>query len=288
MRHGSATRGFVWMAAAGVVYSIVSAMLRSMALDMSPFQILAMVYVGSMLAVLAMLRARGTGSLMPQRLGPVLTRGLVHWFGMSLWLVALAHLTLAETTAIGFSGPLFISAGGAALLLKEPMRWERVTASLIGFGGVLVVLQPRLAASQEVAYALLMLFSTAVFSISFLLAKRLTQNEEPRVITVWQSLVVTVCSLPLAALHWSPPSLEVVLVAMACGVLTLIGNYCFARAFSEADISATQPARFLDLVWAAILGGIMFGDRMEASTWMGSGVILSATIWAAHRERVTR
>lgn len=286
MRHRSATRGFVWMATAGVVYSFVSAMLRGMALDLSPFQILAMVYAGSMLAVIPLLTARGGGSLIPRRLGPILVRGLIHWFGLSLWLFALAHLTLAETTAIGFSGPLFISAGGAALLLKEPMRWERVTASLIGFGGVLVVLQPRLAASQQIAYALLMLASTAVFAISFLLAKRLTQSEQPGVITVWQSLVVTVCSVPLATFSWTPPALAVVLMALACGVLTLIGNYCFARAFSEADISATQPARFLDLVWAALLGGLMFGDSMEVSTWMGSGIILSATIWAAHRERV--
>lgn len=276
------------MAAAGVVYSIVSALLRGMTQNMSPFQILAMVYIGSMLAVLPLLRGRGIGSLLPKGLKPVLFRGLVHWVGMSLWLVALAHLTLAETTAIGFSGPLFISAGGAALLLKEPMRWERVVASVIGFGGVLVVLQPRLAASDEVAYALLMLLSTAVFAVSFLLAKRLTLTEQPSVVTVWQSLVVMVCSLPLAVLTWIPPTFEAILVALASGVLTLVGNYCFARAFSEADISATQPVRFLDLVWAAILGALMFGDRMDAATWIGSAIILSATVWAAHRERSLR
>jgi drug/metabolite transporter (DMT)-like permease len=286
MKHRSATRGFLWMATAGAVYSLISAMLRGMALELSPFLILAMVYIGSILALLPLWVARGGRSLTPLRWGPILVRGLIHWFGMSLWLFALAHLTLAESTAIGFSGPLFISAGGAALLLKEPMRWERVAASMIGFGGVLVVLQPRLAASQDIAYALLMLASTAVFAVSFLLAKRLTLSEKPGAITVCQSLVVTVCSVPLAALSWTPPSLTVVLTALACGVLTLIGNYCFARAFSEADISATQPARFLDLVWAAILGGLMFGDRMDKATWIGSGIIFSATIWAAHRERV--
>lgn len=285
MTQGAATRGFLWMATAGMVYGCISAMLRGMALGLNPFQILAMVYMGSLFAMAPLLAKRGGGSLIPRRWGPMLMRGLIHWFGLSLWIVALAHLTLAETTAIGFSGPLFISAGGAALILKEHLRWDRVMASVVGFGGVLVVLSPRLEASEQANYALLMLAATAVFAMSFLLAKRLTQSELPSVIVVWQTLVVTICSIPLAALSWTFPESSAVMMALACGVLTLIGNYCFTRAFSEADISATQPARFLDLVWAAMLGWLMFGDRMEASTWIGSGIIFSATIWAAHRER---
>lgn len=285
MRGRSATRGLLWMAAAGMLYSIISALLRDMAQDLSAFQILAMVYAGSTLALLPMMTARGTNGLIPRSFGPVVFRGLIHWFGMSMWMFALAHLTLAETTAIGFSGPLFISAGGAALLLKEPMRWERVAASCVGFAGVLVVIHTHLAPTQDSGYALLMLAATAVFAISFLLAKRLTRSEPLGVIVAWQSLVVTACSIPLAVMSWIPPTLSMAVVALACGVLTLVGNYCYARAFGAADISATQPARFLDLVWAAILGSIMFGDRIETSTWIGSGIILSATIWAAHREK---
>lgn len=284
MTRRSATRGFLWMAAAGMVYSLVSAMLRTMSVQLGAFQTLALVYASSLLAMAPVFIARGI-AIAPRRLSPIVVRGVVHWAGMSMWIFALAHVTLAEATAISFTGPLFISAGGAALLLKEPMRWERVAASLIGFGGVLIVLNPRLAGFQQSAYALLMLTSTAVFSISFLLAKRLTSSEDPAIIVSWQSLVITVCSLPLAALNWTPPKVALLLTALVCGALTVLGNYCFARAFSEADISATQPAKFLDLIWAAILGWLLFGERVEITTWTGAAVILGCTLWAAHRER---
>jgi len=284
----SATRGFLWMAAAGAVYSLNNAMLRGMSMELGAFQILALVYAGSLLAMVPMLIARGVTPMGPRRLSPIVVRGVIHWAGMSIWLFALAHVTLAETTAISFTGPLFISAGGAALLLKEPMRWERVTAAVVGFGGVIVVLHPRLAGNQQSAYALMMLVSTAVFAMSFLLAKRLTQSERPGVIVAWQSLVITACSFPLAALNWTSPTHSALLTALVCGILTLVGNYCYTRAFGEADISATQPAKFLDLVWAAILGWLLFEDRVETTTWVGAAIILGATIWAARRERQDR
>jgi drug/metabolite transporter (DMT)-like permease len=104
------------------------------------------------------------------------------------------------------------------------------------------------------------------------------------VIVLWQSVAVTLFSLPLAWMHWRAPAVQDVLTALLCGLLAAVGNYCLTRAFSAADISASQPAKFLDLVWACLLGWLMFGDLPDGATLTGGFVILIATMWVARRE----
>jgi drug/metabolite transporter (DMT)-like permease len=201
---------------------------------------------------------------------------------LGLWFLAVPHIALADTTAIGFTGPIFIMIG-AALFFKEPMRWERWVAALVGFAGVLLVVAPKLSAGGGL-YALLMLSSAPVFAASFLITKALTRYERPTVIVVWQSITVTVFSLPLALLHWQAPSAAQWLAFLACGVLGSAGHYCLTRSFSIADISATQSVKFLDLVWATALGWLVFGDSPSRWTLIGGVVICASTIWIARRE----
>jgi drug/metabolite transporter (DMT)-like permease len=129
-----------------------------------------------------------------------------------------------------------------------------------------------------------MLASSPVFAASFLITKHLTRTEKPGVIVMWQSLTVTLFSLPLALLNWQTPTLWQWSGFMVAGLLGTIGHYSFTKAFSVADISATQSLRFLDLVWASLLGWLVFSDIPSKWTWLGAAVILVSTIWIARRE----
>ncbi len=215
-------------------------------------------------------------------MGGQFTRGAVHTCGLALWFMAIPHITLADTTAIGFTGPIFIMLG-AWLVFREPMRWERWLAALIGFGGVLIVVAPQLSGSGGV-WSLLMLASSPVFAASFLITKALTRYERPGVIVVWQSITVTVFSLPLALAGWQWPSALQWAVFLVCGMLGSAGHYCLTRSFSIADISATQSVKFLDLVWASALGWLVFGDVPSRWTLVGGAVICASTLWIARRE----
>jgi drug/metabolite transporter (DMT)-like permease len=195
------------------------------------------------------------------------------------------HIALADTTAIGFTGPIFIMLG-AALVLKEPMRWERWAAALVGFAGVLLVVAPRLSGSGGV-YALVMLASSPVFAASFLITKALTRYERATVIVAWQSVTVAFFSLPLALLQWRSPTAVQWIAFAACGFLGSAAHYCLTRSFSVADISATQSVKFLDLIWAAVLGWMIFGDVPSQWTLAGGAVICASTLWIARRESRT-
>jgi drug/metabolite transporter (DMT)-like permease len=185
-------------------------------------------------------------------------------------------------TAIGFTGPIFIMLG-AAWFLGEPMRKDRWIAAIIGFAGVLVVVVPNLSGTGG-WYNLVMLASSPVFAASFLITKHLTRTEKPGVIVMWQSITVTLFSLPLALMNWQAPTLFQWGGFMVAGVLGTIGHYSLTKAFSVADISATQSLRFLDLVWASLLGWLVFGDFPSQWTWLGAAVILVSTVWIARRE----
>ena len=283
LAHLSATtHALLWMVSAGLVYSLLNALMRGLAQHIGPLQALAVVYATSLLAMAPMILRRPWRCYWPSNPVAMFARGAVHWLGMCLWFLAVGHITLAETTAIGFTGPLMVMLG-AWMFLKESMRWERWVASGLGLVGVLVVISPRMSASTG-PYSALMLVATAVFAGSFLMSKQLTRTEGPAVVVLWQSAIVTLLSAPLGLFGWTPLGSTQWLIVAACGLLLLTGNYCLTRAFSAADISASQPARFLDLAWASALGWLFFSERLEPSTVMGGLIILSSTLWIARRE----
>jgi drug/metabolite transporter (DMT)-like permease len=281
-------RGLLWSAASGALFVVLNATLRGLTLQLDPMQAQFLRYLFGLLVMLPLLLHGKLVDWWPRNPGGQFTRGAVHTVGLVLWFLALPHIPLADTTAIGFTGPLFIMIG-AWLFLREPMRWERWLATAIGFAGVLIVVGPSLglgAPGGGSGYHLLMLASAPVFAVSFLITKVLTRTETAGVIVVWQALTVTLFSLPMALLAWQAPSALQWLGFALCGLLGSAGHYCLTRSFHAADISATQSLKFLELVWASLLGWLMFADLPTRTTLLGGVVIVAATLWVARREHL--
>ncbi len=283
--HWSPTlRGLLWAAASGALFSVLNATMRGLAQQLDPMQAQFLRYLFGLLVMLPLLLHGRLADWWPRNLPGQFTRGAVHTLGLVLWFLALPHIPLADTTALGFTTPLFIMVG-AWLFLHEPMRWERWAATALGFAGVLIVLGPRLGGgSGGGGHHLLMLASAPVFAVSFLITKVLTRTESAGVIVVWQALSVTLFSLPMAVLTWQSPSAWQWLGFALCGLLGSGGHYCLTRSFHAADISATQSVKFLELLWAALLGWLMFADVPTQTTLLGGVVICTATLWVARRE----
>jgi drug/metabolite transporter (DMT)-like permease len=277
-----AVRALLWSVAAGFTFVVLNTLMRGLTLSMDPLQTQFLRYVAGVLVMLPLIARAGLAAYRPRNVGGQFLRGAVHAFGLALWFTAIPHITLADTTAIGFTGPIFIMIG-AAWVLGERMRWDRWAAALFGLGGVLIVVAPKLTGSGGV-YALLMLASSPVFAASFLITKGLTRYERTGVIVVWQSITVALFSLPLAIPNWRTPTALECLICLVCGILGSLAHYFLARSFTVADISATQSVKFLDLVWAALLGWLVFADAPSRFTLIGGAVICASTIWIARRE----
>ena len=275
-------RGLLWAGASGLVFAHLNALMRVMALELDPFQTQFLRYLFGLVVMLPLVLRSGVRAYWPKQLGSQFTRGAVHTVGLGLWFIALPRIPLADMTAIGFTAPIFIMIG-AYLFFHEPMRWERWLAAGIGLTGVIIVLAPKLAGSGGL-YNLVMLASAPVFAASFLLTKGLTRHEKTGVIVIWQAISVTLFSLPLAFLHWQAPTPLQWCAFAVCGALGSGGHYCLTRSFRSADISATQSVKFLDLVWASVIGWVLFADVPSQATLIGGTVICAATLWIARRE----
>jgi drug/metabolite transporter (DMT)-like permease len=281
-RLDSTVRGLLWSSAAGLSFVLLNTLMRRLTLELQPFETQFLRYLFGLLVMLPLVVRSGLAAYRPRNIGGQFIRGAVHTLGLVLWFSAIPHISIADVTAIGFTGPIFIMIG-AAWVFGERMRWERWVAALIGLAGVLIVVAPKLSGTGGI-YTLVMLSSAPVFAASFLITKGLTRYERASVIVAWQSVTVALFSLPLALLAWRTPTAAQWFWFVVCGILGSVGHYFLARSYTVADISATQSVKFLDLVWASLLGWLVFADTPSRSTLIGGVVICASTFWIARRE----
>ena len=277
-----AARAMLWAIAAGLIFSLLNTQMRVLTFQFDPFQTQFLRYLMGLAVMLPLVLRSGPSAFRPNGLSGQLWRGVVHTGGLLFWFAALPHLPIADTTAIGFTTPIFIMIG-AAVVLGEQVVVARWVAAAIGFAGVMIVVYPTLSAAAG-GWSLAMLISSPMFAASFLITKALTRRDSSEVIVVWQSLTVSLFTLHFALFHWQWPTPAQWAIFVVCGLLGSTGHWCLTNAYRLADISATQGVRFLDLVWASLLGFLVFGDRPSASTIAGGCVIFGATVWIARRE----
>ena len=104
-------------------------------------------------------------------------------------------------------------------------------------------------------------------------------------IVLWQNITVTAYMIPIALPYWVSPDDRQWLLLACCGLLGTAAHVFMTRGFALADISVLQPLRFLDLLWASLFGFLMFAALPSNSAILGGVIIVSATLWIAHREK---
>jgi drug/metabolite transporter (DMT)-like permease len=276
-------RGIAWALAAGLSFAVASASMRALTLAIDPLQAQFLRYALGLPLLAPVLWHYGARGLRTDSVAGQVWRAALHTGGLVMWFVALPHMPLADMTAIGFTNPLFVLVG-AAWLLREAMTPARWLAGAAGFAGVLIVVGPGLAGTGG-WYTLLMLGSAPVFAASFLLTKVLTRRDPPAVIVLWQTALITLMSLPLALPVWTWPDARGWLLALVGAAAGTVGHWFLTRSFASADISATQSVKFVDLLWAALLGWLAFGDPLRPTTFAGGAVIVAAIVLLERHER---
>ncbi|MFN0305018.1 MAG: DMT family transporter [Burkholderiales bacterium] len=272
----------LWAVAGGISFSILNAILRGITLELDPLQTQFLRYFIGFSFFIPWLLARGFATYWPKDVPRQLWRGTLHTLGLFLWFSALPWIPLADGTAFGFTVPIFVMLG-AALFLRERMMPARWIAAIIALVGVVIVLAPKLGGTGGI-YNVVMLAAQPLFAASVLITKALTRKDRAEVIVFWQAFIVSVLTLPFALLHWAWPNPMQWLLFVVGAVFGTFGQYCNARALGATDASATQSAKFLDLIWASLLGLAVFGDFPTQSTILGGLVIVAATVWISHRE----
>jgi drug/metabolite transporter (DMT)-like permease len=274
------------MAAAMAAFTMNDTITKSVSSELNIGQII--VVRGGFAIVLIAALAAWRGALRPWQtlmVGPVGMRVVGEIGGTLTFLLAIAHMPLANAAAIFQALPLVITLG-AALVFGEPVGWRRWLAIAAGFIGVLVIVRPGTAGFNE--FSLLALASVAFCTVRDLATRRIPQQIPSLFITLLTTVTVTTAGAaviyPLGG--WTPPSARVVGLLALAAVLLLIGYQCVIMALRTGDISAVAPFRYTALLWAMLLGYLAFGDRPDRYMLIGAAIIVLSGLYAFYRERV--
>jgi len=279
-------RGILWVALSGVLFALLNVFTLIPSQHLNSFVMAFLRYFfGSLFLLPIVMRLGLYRSLHTRRLPLHLFRGALHTSGMMLWFVALPLTTLAEITALGFTGPIFVTIG-AALFLGEDVRLRRWIAIIVGFIGAMIIIRPGFSSLH--LGVLCILISTPIFSASNLISKALARTDSANTIVIWQNLVIVACAAPFAIWFWQTPGWVDVLWFMAAGLCGTLGHICQQRGYQLADITLLQPIGFLSLIYNTLLGYFLFFQQPDIWTFVGAAVIFGSAMYISHREAVRR
>lgn len=216
--------------------------------------------------------------------GLIMVRSLAEVATAYFFLTALFNMPLANVTAILQMLPLSVALA-AALFFNEPLGWRRMVAILLGFTGMLLIVRPGGEGfSLWSVYAMLAVLCVTVRDLA---TRRLTPGVPSMTVTLMAALVVTVCFGAVSVTTVWVPVDPVVGALIAGSSVAIIGGYFFSvLVMRVGEISFIAPFRYTGLVFALILGFVVFGDWPERLTLVGAGIVVATGIFTLYRERV--
>ena len=216
-----------------------------------------------------------------QLLPMYIIRGLVHALGVVLWFYAMARLPVALVTAIGFITPVCITIA-AAFFLGEIIKLRRALGIVVAILGGLIILAPELSALNAGIWA--QLIAAPCFAASFILAKQLSQKASSEEIVAMLTIFCTLALLPGAIATWTTPNYTELFWLLLTAVAATFGHYAMTQAVRYAPLSMLQPFTFLQLVWASLMGYLLFSEEPTINIFIGASIIVGSTSYIAHRE----
>ena len=277
-----AVRAALLMVIGCVLFSIMGALVKHLGQRLDSLQI---VFFRSLFGLLAVLPVafgqRGRHAFRTTHPWGHVLRGAVAVAAMIAGFYATARLPLTDSTAISFTAPLFMILT-AIFLLGEKVRWRRGLATIAGFIGVLVMVRPAGGALDTAV--LVGLIGAFLVALSTTLLKRLSTTEEPLTILVYFGLLSSLMTAIPAFFVWRPLTGAESVLLVLVGALGAVGQFCAVRAYAAAELMAIAPIDYSRLVFAGILGFLMFRELPDSYTLIGAAIIVGSTSYIAYRE----
>ncbi len=281
-------RGALLMMGAMCAYTLNDAFMKSLADEIPLFQAIfirglgAIVFLVFMCKVLGQLRftfpARDWGLVILRTVGEI--------GGTYFFLTALFNMPIANVSAILQVLPLSVALA-AALFLREPLGWRRLSAIIVGFCGVLLIIQP--GGADFSAYSLYALGAVACVTLRDIAVRRMSRS----VPSVFVALVAAVGVTGLGGVgslfvEWQPfTTLSGLQLAGATGFL-IFGYIASVSAMRFGDIAFVAPFRYTSLLVALVLGVLVFGEWPNALALTGGVIVVATGLFTLYRETKLR
>ncbi len=196
---------------------------------------------------------------------------------------ALSQMKLVDAIAITFAAPIFITALSVPLL-KEPVGLHRWFAIGIGFCGVLIMLRPGMGVFQWAA--LVVLGSAVVYALLMITTRAFKSTESTASLMLYPQLGMSLTGIVLAPYFWVTPGLgDLGLFALA-GLFGSVGVMCLTHAFRLGPAAVISPFEYSALIWATLLGFLLWGELPDKYTLVGAGFVILSGLYIVYRETI--
>ncbi|MEX0852826.1 MAG: DMT family transporter [Bauldia sp.] len=279
-------RGIVAISACNLLFLINDTLIKLASTELPLAEIIFLRGLFASLVLVPVVRMSGTHRQMAFLRHPAVAwRTVAEIASAFLFLLALFNIPIANANAIVQVVPLMVTAS-AAIFLGEAVGWRRWTAILTGFAGVMIVIRPGLAGFS--AFSVVALAATA-----FITLRDMTTRVMPRGLSALLIAFVTAIAVCLSGAVFGvvlgetwvfPTGRSLGLIFGA--VIFLIGGYLTAVEFMRhGDIAVVAPFRYTAIIWAMIVGFIVWGEVPDGPMLIGTAVIVATGVYTFYRER---
>lgn len=281
-------RGTVYMCLSMMAFTVNDTFMKAVTQELPLYQTIALrggiavVGLGLIAATTGALRQRLTRA----DLRLVAIRSLADVLATAFFLTALLHMPLANLSAIMQAMPLAVTLG-AALLYGDKVGWRRMAAILAGFVGVLIIIRPGTAGFDR--FALLGLASMACVVARDLMVRPMKSHVPSVTVALGAAVAVAVMGLIGSTWEgWHPVSPFQAAQIVAAGAFLIVGYLCAVTAMRVGDVGVVAPFRYTSLLWAILLGWVMFRTLPDFWTIFGASIVVVAGIFTLLRERALK
>ena len=212
-------------------------------------------------------------------------RSAINVYSMISWFTAIGTLQLEKAAAIGFTTPLFTTIL-AIIFLGEVIRIQRITALIVGFIGILVVIRPGYIPFES--GALWLLSAAITFSIVIIIVKKLTEKDSSLTTAFYQMAFMVPPTFFIALFFWESINISQILLFIFVAIAGFITQFSFAQCLKMAETTFIMPIQFTKLIWLSLIGYFFFMEVPDIWTWIGASIIFSSILFIAYREAINK
>lgn len=278
-------RGIFWMLVTGLLFVAVTGIVKHLDGALPAAEAAFLRYALGLGFLIPMIRPILAARLTRRQIRLFGLRGVIHSAAIILWFFAMSQIPIVEVTALNYLSPVYVTLG-AGLFLGEALTRRRLVAIFVALIGAMIILRPGFRTLEPGHIA--MLGTGLLFGAGYLLAKVLS-DETPAIVVVGMlSITVTIALIPFAVAVWVPPTIAQLGWLFLLSIIATAGHYTMTLAFAAAPVTITQPVSYLQLIWASLLGVLLFGEPLEPWVIVGAAIIMLAVTFITWRETVAR
>lgn len=271
------------MAGATALFVCMNTVAKALSASLPPVEVVWARSAGHFLVVAAFFGPRhGWRRLFTTRRRAVqMARSMLQVSSQMFFFTAIGRVPLADATSVSFTAPLIV-AGLAGPVLGERVSPSHWLAIGTGFLGALIIIRPGAGLSP---YLALIVGSAMCYALYQILTRQVAGVDSAETNVTYSALVGSVVLSVIVPFFWVTPGRAWHWLGLASlGVLGGAGHYFVARAFAAGPASIIAPFHYAQLIWAAVLGYLVFGEVPGAATWVGAAVIIGSGLYIALRE----